>query len=163
MRNVDLMPLRKQAKPLAYPFVVDGLEGLAVSTRPMFGAHAVYVDERVVFLVRRRGDEDDGVWVAYEPEREVEVLASLPSLAPIGVISARGWKKLAASLPSFEEDVGRACAFARTGLLGKVPNRTKSRAKPRGTKVSDSKSKRGQPALSSRASSKSTKKKRSTR
>jgi hypothetical protein len=116
-----------------HDFVLQHLEALAPTTNPMFGCTAVYVGERIVFILRGRGDTDDGVWVAYEPEREAEVMAALPTLTVIAAIPrARGWRKLAQSLPSFEEDVQRACAMVQEGdsMLGKVPAR-KRRAKPR--------------------------------
>lgn len=97
----------------------------------MFGCTAVYVDERIVFVLRKKGSPDDGVWVAYEPAHEPEVLELLPALQPITLFGAsHGWRKLAATSASFEEDVLRACALVRAGdeRLGKVPQSRKPRA-----------------------------------
>ncbi|MDB4988913.1 MAG: hypothetical protein JWN04_4091 [Myxococcaceae bacterium] len=127
-----LFAVRKHpAKPMAHDFVLEELQALAPTTHPMFGCTAVYVGERIVFILRGRGDADDGVWVAFEPTRELEVMTALPTLTAIGVIpNARGWRKLAQTSPSFEEDVLRACAMVRAGdsPIGKVPAR-KGRAK----------------------------------
>ena len=99
----------------------------------MFGSTGVYLDERVVFILRQKGDADDGVWIAYEPEREQEVLALLPNATRIGRIpNARGWRKLAAASPSFEDDVLHACRIARAedSPLGKIPVRQAKKKRP---------------------------------
>jgi predicted DNA-binding protein (MmcQ/YjbR family) len=131
----------RPTKPIAHDFVLEELHALAPTTNPMFGCTAVYVGERIVFILRGRGDADDGVWVAFEPTRELEIMAALPTLTAITAIpNARGWRKLAQSSPSFEDDVLRACAMVRAGdsPIGKVPAR-KGRAKldaaaPRGAR-----------------------------
>jgi hypothetical protein len=120
----------KSKRPVAHEFVLDALATRSPSTRPMFGCTAVYVDERVVFILRKRGDADDGVWVAFEPEKEAAACALFPALLPIGVLpNVRGWRKLGEKSPTFEEDVLRACALVRAGdpLLGKVPIRRKAK------------------------------------
>jgi hypothetical protein len=121
-------PKPKRAVP--HEFVIDALAPSGPTTRPMFGCTAVYVDERVVFILRKRGDTDDGVWVAFEPEKQAEVVAAFPALARISVVpNVRGWLMLSEKHPSFEDDVVRACALVRAGdhLLGKVPNRRKTK------------------------------------
>lgn len=156
----DLFAPAPKQRPIAYEFVLDQLAPAHPTTRAMFGSTGVYLDERVVFILRQKGDADDGVWIAYEPEREAEVLAAFPSAARISrVPNARGWRKLAAASPSFEDDVLKACRIARTsdGLLGKIPLRQAKKkrvvapatkaagsAKPRSTRRSESASaKRG--------------------
>lgn len=128
----DLFRPSPKRRAIAYDFVLEQLEAAQPSTRAMFGSTAVYLDERVVFILRQKGDSDDGVWFAYEPTREPDVLALLPSARRIDRIpNARGWRMLAAASPSFEEDVLRACRIAREddSPLGKIPvRRTKKRA-----------------------------------
>lgn len=134
-------PKTRAAKPIPHEFVLEELQLLAPTTNPMFGCTAVYVGERIVFILRGRGDADDGVWVAFEPAREGEVMAALPTLTAISVIpNARGWRKLAQSLESFEEDVLRACAMVREAdsVIGKVPVRKK--AKPSKAAARDARS-----------------------
>jgi hypothetical protein len=121
----------KPKRTVAYEFVLDALASGAPVTRAMLGATAVYLDERVVFILREKGDQDDGVWVAFEPAREAEVASALPNLVPISLFGKiRGWKSLAARQPDFEDDVLHACklALAPASILGKQPTRQKKRA-----------------------------------
>ncbi len=129
MKRPDLFSAARPRPSIAYEFVLDLLEGLPVSTRAMFGSTAVYVGEQVVFILRQKGTDDDGVWLAFEPGREDEVKAALPNIVRIHALpNVRNWRKLAASHPSFEEDVARACALVREGgLLGKTPDRAKAK------------------------------------
>jgi hypothetical protein len=130
-RRDDELFAHKPRREVAFDFVLDALSASAPATRAMFGATAVYLDERVVFILREKGDADDGVWVAFEPEREAAVMAALPRLQSITLFGKiRGWKKLYARDPSFEDDVLAACALARGkgALLGKVPARQKAKA-----------------------------------
>lgn len=122
----------KPTRPIAYDFVLDRLAPLAPITRPMFGSHGVYLDERVICILRHKGDPDDGVWVCFEPEAENEVLALLPNLKRIERLGhIRNWRKLAASSPSFEDDVLKVCALLLAGdtRIGKLPDRLKAKRK----------------------------------
>ncbi|MEY4515241.1 MAG: hypothetical protein RLZZ450_7363 [Pseudomonadota bacterium] len=133
-RSPDVFAPRSSAqKPVPYDFVLDELAALAVRTRPMFGSTAVYVDDRIVFILRNKGNVDDGVWVVFERERISEMLTLLPTLREIEVLGGRagGWRKLAASSPSFEEDVLTACRLVKQGdpRIGKVPDRQQRKNK----------------------------------
>jgi hypothetical protein len=121
-------PSEKRKREIPFDFVLERLAPLAPTTRAMFGATGVYLDERVVFILRKKGDSDDGVWLCFEPERESEVLALLPRLARIDVLgNVRAWRKLAANSESFEDDVLYACKLLLAGdtRIGKLPDRLK--------------------------------------
>jgi hypothetical protein len=128
-------PAPKPARTIPFDFVLDEIAARQPSTRPMFGCTAVYLDERIVFVLRKKDSQDDGVWVAYEPAHERAVLQLLPTLQPISLFGdSHGWRKLAADSASFEDDVLRACALVRAGdeRLGKVPqSRARSARKAR--------------------------------
>lgn len=112
-------------KPMPFAFVLEALEGVEVTTRPMFGCTALYVGPRIVLVLRRRGDPDDGVWVATTAEHHASLRGELPSLRTIAVFGQpeTGWQNLPADGPSFEDEVGRVCALVRSGdvRVGKVP------------------------------------------
>src|SRR5580658_8511735 len=61
-----LFAASKPRRALPFDFVLAELEELGPFTRPMFGCHAIYVEDKIVFILRDKGDprEDDGVWVA---------------------------------------------------------------------------------------------------
>jgi hypothetical protein len=125
-------PAATKKRAIPFDFVLDQLAPLAPTVRAMFGSTGVYLDERVVFILRQKGDVDDGVWVAYEPELEADVLSLFPRLERIEVLgNVRAWRKLAASSEAFEDDVLRACKLLVSGdqRLGKLPERLKSARK----------------------------------
>jgi hypothetical protein len=130
-----LFSARKPGKPAPFGFVLEELAGLAPWTRPMFGCTAVYVDEKIVFILRdRKGEVDDnGVWVATTREHHESLRRQLPSLRSIKVFGSgdTGWQVLPAGADDFEESVVLACALVRAGdpRIGKVP--TSRRKRPR--------------------------------
>jgi hypothetical protein len=133
-RAAELRAAPKKREP--FPFVLDELASLDPWTRPMFGCLAVYVGERIVFILRdKAGDPDTGVWVSSEKDQQAALVRELPRLAPIDVFGDKvsGWKKLAASSPDFEEDVLAACELVRRGdpRIGKVPGAKKKKAAPK--------------------------------
>ncbi len=129
---------RRKSEP--FPFVLDELAELDVRTRPMFGCLAVYVRERIVFVLRDKGpgDADSGVWVVFEPEHFASLHAVLPDLEPIAIFGdkVRGWKKLSAQAADFEQSVLTACALVvgDDPRIGKVPG-TKGPKRPRSPKA----------------------------
>ena len=128
--STDILTSRGRQKPVAYPFVLEALEDLEPTTRAMFGSTAVYIGERVLFILRKKGDPDDGVWVAFDEERGAEAVALLPNLVRIERLpNVRCWRKLAERSPHFEDDVLEACRLARDaeGPLGKIPVRQKAK------------------------------------
>lgn len=129
-RDVDALVAPKKGHRVAFPFVLDALAPLGVETRPLFGSTAVYVGEEVLFILREKGDDDDGVWVAFDPPNEAAALRALPRLAPIACLpKVRCWRKLAASSPQFEADVREAIRLAAQPErpIGKIPTRARAK------------------------------------
>jgi hypothetical protein len=123
-----LFAARKPAKKLPFDFVLAELEELGPTTRPMFGCHAVYVDDKIVFILRDKKNppDDDGVWVATTREHHAALLKDLPSLRSITVLAGggvTGWQILPAEAEDFEESVLLACELVkrRDARIGKVP------------------------------------------
>ena len=125
------------AKRKAVPFdwVLAELDSLGPTTNPMFGCTAVYVDEKIVFVLRDRPShaEDNGVWVATTREHHSSLRRDLPSLRSIGVLGGggeTGWQILPANEESFEEEVLRACAMVLRAdpRIGKIPKPKKPRS-----------------------------------
>jgi hypothetical protein len=134
-----LFAARKVPKRLPFDFVLDELAGLGPWTRPMFGCHAVYVDERIIFVLRDKADPrcDDGVWIATTMEHHSGLRREFPSMRSISVLAqggVTGWQILPAESEDFEDSVLRACALVREGdrRIGKVPK--KRGAKKQGSK-----------------------------
>jgi hypothetical protein len=55
----------KQRKPVPHEFVLDAMAPLSPETRSMFGCLAVYVQDKIVLILRdkRDGTADNGVWL----------------------------------------------------------------------------------------------------
>jgi hypothetical protein len=150
-RDADaLFVVRKPPKKLPFDFVLEELAVLDPWTRPMFGCHAVYVEDKIVFVLRDKGDPkcDDGVWIATTVEHHETLRAEMPTMRSISVLAGggvTGWQVLPADAEDFEESVLRACALVckRDARLGKVPKlrsarKSKRREKPKKSKRSKS-------------------------
>lgn len=129
-----------QQKSHAFGFVLDELASLDPYTKPMFGCTAVYVEDKILLVLRDRptSREDNGVWLATTREHHDALRAELPSLRSIGVLGdggVTGWQILPASGADFEDEVLRACALVRAGdpRIGKVPKRKSPSAKRKAT------------------------------
>jgi len=75
-RNSPALPLGdplfapKQRKVIPHEFVLDAIAPLLPWTRPMFGCLVVYVEDKIVLILRDKRDEtsDNGVWLATTEE-----------------------------------------------------------------------------------------------
>ena len=123
-----LFAARKRPTKLPFDVVLAELEEMGPTTRPMFGCHAVYVEDKIVFILRDKGNprEDDGVWVATTVEHHRALKRDLPSLRSITVLAGggvTGWQILPVESDDFEESVLRACELVKQGdvRIGKIP------------------------------------------
>jgi len=118
---------RKQHKSAPHEFVLDALAPLSPTTRPMFGCLAIYVDEKIVLILRDtpRSPADNGVWLATTAEHHESLRRDFPRMRSIRVLGKKvtGWQVLPAAEPDFEETARRACSLilARDPRIGKIP------------------------------------------
>ena len=135
----ELFPPRKR-KPVPHEFVLDALASVSPRTNPMFGCLAVYVQEKVVLILRDRptAPADNGVWLATTIEHHESLRGDFPSMRSIGVLGkdVTGWQILPADAPDFEEAALRACemVIARDPRIGKVPKAKSRRAAAAGAR-----------------------------
>jgi hypothetical protein len=131
-RNTVLLPLDdtllvKRRKPVPHAFVVDALAPLSPRTHPMFGCLAVYVQEKIVLILRDKRDQtaDNGVWLATTEEHHQSLRREFPNMRSIKVLRKKvtGWQVLPADAEDFEEAAQRACELVLAGdpRIGKVP------------------------------------------
>lgn len=117
----------KRRKTVPYEFVLDALAHLPTETRAMFGCLAVYLGDKIVLLLRDRGDnlEDNGVWLATTQEHHESLSYEFPNMRSIQLLGKRitGWQVLPSDAPDFEQAALRACELivARDPRIGKVP------------------------------------------
>jgi len=143
---LDDMPFAvKRPKTVPHEFVLDAIAALSPTTRPMFGCLAVYVEDKIVIILRdKRGDTaDNGAWLATTEQHHESLRREFPNMRSIQAFGNKvtGWQVLAADSPDFEEAALRACELilARDPRIGKVPaarrasgSRARKPAKPEG-------------------------------
>jgi hypothetical protein len=116
-----------RARRMPHAFVLEAIADLAPRTRPMFGCIAVYVEEKIVLILRDKPADaaDNGVWLATTAEHHDSLRSEFPHMRSIGVLGREvtGWQLLPADAEDFEEAALRACALVRQGdpRIGKVP------------------------------------------
>jgi hypothetical protein len=116
----------KQRKRIPHEFVLDALAPLSPRTRSMFGCLAIYVESKIVLILRDKpADSDNGVWLATTADHHKSLLREFPNMRSIKVFRKKvtGWQVLPANAPDFEEAALRACELvtARDPRIGKVP------------------------------------------
>ena len=127
--NDSLFAVKRKTIP--HEFVLDALASLSPRTNPMFGCLAVYVDEKIVFVLRDKPDHpaDNGVWLATTKDHHVSLQQDFPSMRSIQVLGKEvtGWQVLPADSPDFEDAALHACelVLARDARIGKVPGARK--------------------------------------
>lgn len=123
----DAILAARPAKPIPHEFVLDEIAALAPTTRPMFGCLAVYVEDKIVLILRdkRAGPQDNGVWLATTAEHHESLRREFPRMRSIRVLGGKPtqWQLLPADDPDFEAAALRACRLicARDPRIGKVP------------------------------------------
>lgn len=116
------------SKKIAFEFVLDALISLQPLIKPMFGCHAVYIGERIIFILRNRDSEpnDNGVWLATRPHYHESLRKELPSMRSIELFGGgeTKWQNLPLDADDFEESVMHACEMVLKGdeRIGKIPN-----------------------------------------
>jgi hypothetical protein len=126
MVGCEQIDIRKR-KPIPHEFVLDAIASVSPWTRPMFGCLAVYVEDKIVLVLRDKQDHaaDNGVWLATSHDHHESLLREFPSMRPIQLLGKRttGWQVLPADASDFEQAALRACELivARDPRIGKLP------------------------------------------
>ena len=95
----------------------------------MFGCLAIYVEDKIVLILRDKRDQtaDNGVWLATTEEHHQSLRREFPNMRSIQVLGKKvtGWQVLPTDAEDFEEAALRACELilARDPRIGKVPGR----------------------------------------
>jgi hypothetical protein len=140
--------LPKPRKQVPHEFVLDALASLSPTTRPMFGCLAIYVEEKIVLILREKPtySEDNGVWLATTHEHHASLQNDFPNMRSIGVLGKKitCWQILPSSASDFEEAALHACdlVLVHDPRIGKIPGAGRS---------SKSKSRKEKPTKSSKS------------
>jgi hypothetical protein len=154
----DPLLAARQRKPVPHEFVLDALVELSPRTNPMFGCLAVYVEDKIVLILRdkREPTADNGVWLATTEEHHASLRREFPNMRSIQVLGKKvtGWQVLPADALDFEESAMRACELVIAGdaRIGKIPKSRRSpEARPNGAMRSPTRPKAMKSGTKSRA------------
>ena len=106
-------------KKIPFDFCLELLSKKAPLTKPMFGAYGVYVDSKIVLILRERESypQDNGVWLATTAEHHDSLKDELKSMRSIAVFGpgTTGWQNLPSDSAHFENDVEKVCELILKG------------------------------------------------
>ena len=129
----------RRRKAVPHEFVLDALAALSPYTRPMFGCLAIYVQDKIVLILRdkRENTADNGVWLATTKAHHESLRREFPNMRSIQVFGkpVTGWQVLPAEAPDFEQAALHACDLVLAGdsRIGRVPKSSKRAKLGRGT------------------------------
>jgi hypothetical protein len=102
----------KRRKAVLHEFVLDAMAALSPETRSMFGCLAVYVEGKIVLVLRDRRDQaaDNGVWLTTTEEHHESLRSEFPNMRSIQAFGKKvtGWQVLPVDASDFEEAALRA-------------------------------------------------------
>src|ERR1039458_2262387 len=82
----------KQRKRVPHEFVLSAVSALSPRTRSMFGCLAIYVEEKIVLILRDKNgeDADSGVWLATTEEHHERLRRGVSPLRALCVFRDKG-------------------------------------------------------------------------
>ena len=125
----------KPAQPVPHEFVLDRIAVLSPATRQMFGCLAVYVEDKIVLILRDKptSPADNGIWLATATEHHGSLRREFPRMRSIRLFGKKPtqWQVLPADDPDFEDAAMRACKLilARDPRIGRIPKARSIRAR----------------------------------
>jgi hypothetical protein len=132
-RDRELFPLpdtlfaTKKRRAVPHEFVLDAIAPLSPETRSIFGCLAVYVQDKIVLILRDKptGIADNGVWLATAEEYHPSLRLEFPNMRSVQVFGKKvtAWQVLPADAEDFEAAALHACELVLAGdpRIGKIP------------------------------------------
>lgn len=113
------------SKSIPFNFVIDNLFAAEPIVKPMFGAHAIYIQDKIALILRDKNDEDSGVWIATTVEHHKSLKKDFPIMRSIQLFGSgeSSWQVLPKDADDFETSVNLACDLILKGdpRIGKIP------------------------------------------
>lgn len=130
---------------IAFPFILEEFMnsklGRKIRTKPMFGCHGLYIDEKIFCILRQKNEKktikDDGLWITLSDEgrEDQKLFKEFPSLRPIEMFKdlkkKKGgfadWLNLPADSARFESEALKWAELVISGdpRFGKWPSSRK--------------------------------------
>ena len=117
----------KKKPRIPFSFVLENLHPKEPVVKPMFGCFAVYVDRKLVLVLRKKESAraDNGVWIGTSREHHASLLKEFPSMRSLRLLGSvpTNWQNIPESSDDFESEVLRACELIVKGdpRIGKIP------------------------------------------
>ena len=75
----------KIQQKIAFNFVIEQLYSRHPQVKPMFGAHGVYADNKIICILREKDSylDDNGIWIASHSEHHESLKKLIPILRKI--------------------------------------------------------------------------------
>ena len=122
----------KLKKKIPFEFVLELLDELNPRIKPMFGCYAIYIEEKLVLILREKSDflNDNGIWIATTPEHHDSLRKDFPMMKSLELFKSKKpttWQNLPSNHPDFESNARLVCKFIHYNdpRVGKVPKRKK--------------------------------------
>ena len=125
--------MAKEKKSIPFSFAIENLFSSDPIVKPMFGSHAIYVDGKIVLILRDKDDEDSGVWIGTSKEFHSSLQKEFPSMRSIEIFGPgiSGWQVISKDEDDFESSVNRLCdlILKNDPRIGKIPKPRKKKNK----------------------------------
>ncbi len=145
MKPVSLKNLNSVAFLFVWEELANHFDAERLQLKAMFGCHAIYLDSKIIFILRRKDDpktsRDNGIWIALADQAANSFSEKFHSLRPIEMFQTKGkqgfsaWLNLPENELEFETAAFEICLLVmksdpRIGRLPKLrlsSKRTKTR------------------------------------
>jgi hypothetical protein len=117
--------MAKSKKSIPFSFAIENLFAADPIVKPMFGAHAIYIENKIVLILRDKDDSDSGIWIATTTEHHTSLKKDFPNMRSIQIFGSgtSSWQVLSKYDDDFETSVNLACELILKGdeRIGKIP------------------------------------------
>ena len=124
---------------IPFEFVLEELDRIHPRVKPMFGCYAIYSEEKLLLILRKRNDftDDNGVWLAADREHHASLKKDFPCIRSVRLLGSAEsvWQNIPADEEDFEELALKACTLILKGdvRIGKIPKQEKKARKKSNT------------------------------
>jgi len=128
--------VRPKRRSAPYPFILEALAPLEPEVRPMFSGFAVYVEEKIVLMLRDspKQPKDNGVWLVFSATANLAdpaIREDFPSLRLIDLLGGKiaHWRLIPTDSSTFESEALHACELLLKHDLrfGRIPQSRRAR------------------------------------
>ena len=122
-------------KKIPFEFILDYLHSLEIVIKPMFGCHAIYAQEKILLILRKREDHTDanGIWIATGKEHHESLKNDFPSMRSVDILSdgkgETNWQMIHEAENDFEESAIKICEMIlrSDSRIGRIPKLKKKK------------------------------------